>query len=175
MPIPHINVRKAITIVVAAPFVLIGLLIAYQIASELLRFESLNPYVSELSQLPAPAKLVSKDQLPVSPVISYNSSLYRERDYAFDSTVSGQTVYDFYNAQLTSHGWKLYQPGTNTPNDMDNAFEWRRAGSHGDTISFLVTYYIGSDQLPPTYDHSNALELTLETDINGTLAGTSAK
>ncbi|MGD1057371.1 MAG: hypothetical protein ABR992_08155 [Solirubrobacteraceae bacterium] len=160
---------------VTAPFALIGLWIAYQIASELLRFESLNPYASELSQLPAPAKLVSIDQLPVSPPLGYNSSLYRERDYAFDSTVTGQAVYNYYNAQLTNRGWKLYQPGTNTPNDMDNEFEWRRAGSHGDTISFLLTYYIGSDQLPPTYDYSNALELRLETDINGTLAGTSAK
>jgi hypothetical protein len=171
---PHVNVRKVVTIVVAAPFVVIGLLIAAQIASELLRFESLNPYVSELSQLPAPAKFVSSNELPISPVISYNSSLYRERDYAFDSTVSGQTVYDFYNARLTSRGWRLDLSQTNTPNSMDNEFTWMRADTHNDTIFFVVSYNFAS-QLPAGYAYSNDLDLRLETDPNDTIVGTTAK
>jgi hypothetical protein len=135
------------------------------------RFASLQPYASELTLLPAPATFVASYQNPHSGIIGDSYGLNRERDYTFKTVQSPQSVFSFYNSQLTRRGWKEDDYSDSPPfTESDNAdtVMWQRPGTNSDTLFYSVAYYFGSGT--PVNDlYPNLLALTIESDPNNKL------
>lgn len=150
--------------IVAAAFWVLVAVWAWHQHSDSVRFASLGPYASELTLLPAPATLVDTHQTSESGPLNAGGPDYTlsiERDYAFKTLQSPQTVFSFYNTQLTGRGWQLDPSRTNTPDDSANRFTWMRAGTHSDTIFYIVIYYYDGSA-PPVYGGGTAAPLELE-------------
>ena len=171
MPLPRNKFLKVGIVILATPVAIVGVGIwvviivvvavrAWEIIGDTLRFASLQPYKSELSLLPVPATSDGSFQQSHSSDLGQSYGLYIERDYTFKTPVSPQAVYDYYYWQLGPRGWIPDPPQTNTPNSSNNRFTWVRAGSHGDTLSYVVDYVIGAPTSQPEAPYTNVLELT---------------